>query len=65
MKLIPGIREVIVQEDVVVIHLEKETETPSIIAKLVYAGIEIEEVRRAATSLEEAFLSYIEDKRDA
>jgi len=47
------------------IDLQRDAAAPPLLALLMAHGVEVEEVHRGAASLEEAFLSLVEDKEDA
>ena len=45
------------------IHLREEIDTAPLVSLLVSAGAQVEEVRKGQASLEEAFLTFMEEER--
>jgi ABC-2 type transport system ATP-binding protein len=59
----PEVATVEVQNEHLEIDLRQETDTAPLVSLMVNAGIEVEEVRRGKASLEEVFLTLMEEER--
>jgi ABC-2 type transport system ATP-binding protein len=52
-----------VQNSHLIIDLREETDTAPLVSLLVSEGVQVEEVRRGKASLEEVFLTLMEEER--
>ena len=59
----PEVTAVEMQNHHVAIDLRKETETAPLVSLMVSAGVRVEEVRRGTASLEDVFLTLMEEER--
>ena len=59
----PEVATVEVRNQSLDIDLRQETDTASLVSLLVNAGVQVEEVRRGKASLEEVFLTLMEEER--
>ncbi len=59
----PEVAAAVVQNKHLEIDLRQETDTAPLVSLMVNAGVEIEEVRRGKASLEEVFLTLMEEER--
>jgi len=59
----PEVTAAEVHGDHLVIDLRQETDTAPLVSLMVSAGVQVEEVRRGKASLEEVFLTLMEEER--
>jgi len=59
----PEVTAAAVQNERLAIDLREETDTAPLVSLLVGAGVQVEEVRRGQASLEEVFLTLVEEER--
>jgi ABC-2 type transport system ATP-binding protein len=59
----PEVATAEVQDERLAIELRQETDTAPLVSLLVGAGVQVEEVRRGKASLEEVFLTLMEEER--
>jgi ABC-2 type transport system ATP-binding protein len=59
----PEVATVVVQNDHLFINLREETDTAPLVSLMVGAGVQIEEVRKDKASLEEVFLTLMQEDK--
>jgi len=59
----PEVTAAVVQNGHLEIDLRQETDTAPLVSLMVSAGVQVEEVRRGKASLEEVFLTLMEEER--
>ena len=59
----PEVAAAVVQNGHLEIDLRQETDTAPLVSLMVSAGVQVEEVRRGKASLEEVFLTLMEEER--
>jgi hypothetical protein len=61
LRRIPDVLDVQLQDSHLTIHLRESIDTARLVSTLVSGGAQVEEVRRGAANLEDAFLALMED----
>jgi ABC-2 type transport system ATP-binding protein len=63
LRALPEVSGVETQDRRLLIHLRRDVDTAPLINMMVAAGVQVEEVRKGRASLEEVFLTLMEEER--